>query len=299
MTRFLLVLVLAGCASADCLPITRNRILGRDLAAADSQFAALPATLTVGFAPAPGTKRVFDGAELERLARANGISVRAPAEICFELPMRQIAEEEVTAAMRSSLPADATLRIVELAKTEVPAGQIEFPIEGLEPAPPATPGTQLWRGYDKYAETRKVAIWARVSVTVRFTAVIAEKDLSANAVINSAALRIETRTGPLPREKVAIRMEDVSGRMPKLALKAGSWIPLATLVNPPTVRRGDSVRVEVESGPARLHFEAVAENAANEGELVELRNPLNGKIFRARLEAGGGATLIVPAGHTQ
>ena len=298
MKRFILVLVLAGCAGADCLTITHNRILGSDLAAADSQFAGLPASLIVGFAPAPGAKRIFGTAELGRIARANGISLKAPAEICFELPLQRVSEEEALAAMRRSLPENATLRIVELPNTELPTGTVEFPIDGLEPAIPTTPGIQLWRGWVKYAETRKAAIWARVSATARYIAVIPSKDLPANAVIDAAALRIETRTGPLQREKVAARVEEVSGRMPKVALKAGSAIPLDSLASAPAVRRGDSVRVEVESGTAHLHFQAVAENTANEGEMVGLRNPLNGKIFRAKLAPGARAIVIVPAGHT-
>ncbi len=77
MTKFLLLLAVAGTgvAFAGCMPITGNRILGRDLALADPHFAALPASLTVGFTPAPGAQRVYSTIELQRLARANGIPV--------------------------------------------------------------------------------------------------------------------------------------------------------------------------------------------------------------------------------
>jgi flagella basal body P-ring formation protein FlgA len=297
MRRLVLSLIAGCCAFADCFPVTQNRILGRDLAAADPQFASLPATLTVGFAPSPGAKRIFDSAELGRIARSNGISVRVPAQVCFELPMRPLQEGEVAAAMRASLPEDTTLSIVELPKEEMPVGQIVFPVAGLQPSNPAAPGSQLWRGYVKYAETRKAAIWARVAVAVGFTAVVAVRDLLANAVIDAAALRIERRTGPARLEKVAARMEDVIGQIPKSAIKAGSPIPLASLARATAVRRGDSVKVEVQSGPAQLRFEAVAETPANEGDVLQLRNPLNGKTFRARLESGR-AVLVVPAGHT-
>lgn len=292
------MLVFAGLAPADCIPVTANRILGRDLAAADPLFRGLPSTLTVGFAPAPGAKRIFTAGELERIARANGITVPAPAEICFEFRMRQVAPEEAAAAMRHSLPQDANLTIVELPKGQIPAGEIEFPIEGLEPVNPLTPGTQLWRGFVRYAETRRAALWARVAIAVHYTAVVADKDLPANSAIQTAALRIETRTGPLAREKIASRIEDVIGRMPRLAVKAGSPIPLSLLVMPPAVQRGDSVRVDVESGSAHLHFDAVVENSANLGETVELRNPLNGKTFRARLESGNRAVIVLAGGRS-
>ncbi len=42
--------------------------------------------------------------------------------------------------------------------------------------------------------------------------------------------------------------------------------------------------VDVQSGFAHLQFDAVAESSANEGDVIELRNPSSGKTFRAKLE---------------
>jgi flagella basal body P-ring formation protein FlgA len=247
-----------------CIPVTGNRILGRDLALADARFSALPSTLTVGFAPAPGTKRIYSAPELQRLAHANGIPAFSPEEFCFELAMLHLTQEDATAAMRRSLPADAMLKIVELANFDVPAGLLEFPIEGLESLSAVNHGVQLWHGHMKYAETRQLSYWARVEVTVKFTAVIAGKDLALGAPISAASLRIETRTGSLEREPPATRIEDVQGRVPKRELKAGSVIPIGILADPPSVRRGDPVTVEVQSGLTRLRFEAISENAAHD-----------------------------------
>jgi flagella basal body P-ring formation protein FlgA len=293
----LLGIACAGIAFAGCVPITGNRILGRDLAGADTRFSALPASLTVGYAPAPGTKRIFTPLELQRLAKANGIPAADYNDICFELPMRHLTEEDAAAAMRRSLPAEAVLKIVELESLDIPAGTLEFPIETLEPTAVATHGVQLWRGHVKYAETRLLAVSAQVEVTVKFTAVVAGKDLPANASIDAGSLRIETLTGMLQREKLATRIEDVQGRLPKRALKAGSAIPVAVLVEAPTVRKGDPVTVEVQSGLARLRFQAVADSAARDGDMVELRNPANGKTFKAKLGPGAKALVVIAAGQ--
>ena len=83
----------------------------------------------------------------------------------------------------------------------------------------------------------------------------------------------------------------------KRSLQAGSPVPLGLLVESFAVQRGDAVRVEVRSGPARLHFEAVAEAPAREGDTIELHNPLNGRTFRARLAAGQQAVLVVGGGR--
>jgi flagella basal body P-ring formation protein FlgA len=300
MTKRFVLAALLSCtvASAACIPVIGSRILGSDLARADPHFSPLPATLAVGFTPAPGTKRVFTGLELQRLARGNGMSVDNPPDICFELQMRHVTEKDAAAAMRMSLPADASLKILELASFDVPMGPLEFPVTGLQPPAPADHGAQLWRGRVKYAGNRETAFWARVELTVTFTAVIAAKDLARDVPISVGSVRIETRTGPINREIDATRMDEVQGRIPGRALKAGSTIPLNALADAPAVRRGDSVSVEVWSGPALLRFEAIAESTARSGDLVELRNPASGKTFRARLDAGPKALVIIAAGHT-
>jgi flagella basal body P-ring formation protein FlgA len=301
MTKVLLVVACIGIASArvalaGCLPVTGSRILGSDLAGADPRFSALPATLAIGFIPAPGTKRVYATLELQRLARANGIPATAFEDICFELPMLRLKEEDVAAAMRRSLPREAILKIVELAKFDIPAGLLEFPIEGLEPRAPASQGVQFWRGHVKYAETRQASVWARVAVTVQYQAVVAGQDLPQDNPIGARSLRMESRTGPLEREKPATRIEDVAGRIPRRAVKAGSPIPLAILADAPAVRKGDPVTVEVQSGLAHLRFEAIAETAARDGDMVELRNPFNGKTFKARLDPGAKALIVIASG---
>lgn len=296
MTRYVFLLWAgSGLAVAACFPVTGNRIVGHDLALADQRFSALPATLTVGFAAVPGAQRVFTPLDLQHLARVNGMPVMEYDGICFEIPMRRLTEEDASIAMRRSLPPEATLKIVETAKFAVPAGVLEFPVEGLEPATPAGHGVQLWRGHVKFAESRQVTWWARVEVTTSYTAIIAARDLPAYTPIVASCLRVETLTGPLERAKLATRIEDVEGRVPNRALTAGSIIPLAVLTSPPTVRRGDRVAVEVRSGLAHVRFQAVAENNARDGDIVELRNPANGKTFKARLGSGPKVLVVIPA----
>lgn len=55
----------------------------------------------------------------------------------------------------------------------------------------------------------------------------------------------------------------------------------------PLVASGDTVRVEVRSGAVLLAFDATAESAGHAGEGVIVRNPINGKRFRAVVEGKG------------
>jgi flagella basal body P-ring formation protein FlgA len=141
-------------------------------------------------------------------------------------------------------------------------------------------------------------VWARVTVERKRLAVVAGKDLPPNVPIAPGSLRLETVSVPLDSEKLAERIEDVLGRVPKKSLHAGDTIPLAILNLPPVVHRGDAIKVEVRSGPARLLFDAIAQGAACKGEMVELRNPDSGQTFRARVEGSGHAVVIVPARET-
>jgi len=277
--------------AAACLPATSDRILGRDLALANPAFAALPANLTVAYSPVPGAKRVFAQAELARIARANNIKSAIPEEVCFEIAMHEIEDTDVLSSMRRSLTADVELNLVELPRTTVPVGRLEFPLTGLEPT---VKGTRIWRGFVTYGETLRMRIWARVDISRRVEAVVAVSDLALNLPIDAAHLRLETVSAPIgPDQHVAQHIDQVLGRIPKKTVSAGSTIPLAILDIPPTVRRGDAVKVEVRSGPARIQIDAVAESAARTGEIVQLRNTSTGKIFRARLEGGAKAVIVV------
>lgn len=276
-------------ALAACHPVTGSRILARDLAGADAQYAALPSTLVAGFSAEPGQTRILTASQLQRLAGAYGLKIENPADLCFELPVARLKEEDVASAMRRVLPLEATLKVLEIQSAVAPEGTLEFSLDNLEPS-------GAWRGYVKYADTKKAPVWARVAITANYTAVVAAADLPADVAIPASALRLEHRTGPLQHEAAAISIAEVEGRAPKRPLKAGALVLTGLLIDPPAVHRGDSVRVEVRSGPARLHFDAIVETPALKGAMVELRNPANGKTFKARLDSPSTATIELPGG---
>ena len=155
--RLLILAILVSAAHAACLPVTGDRILASDLARADARFAALPGALPLAFAP-----HVFQVAELERIARANGVAVTSLAEVCFEMQLHAPAEADFLDAMRRSLPASAAITMVEMFPSPIPAGAIVFPATTREP--------QIWRGYVQYTPTRRFPIWARVAVSMTLVA---------------------------------------------------------------------------------------------------------------------------------
>ncbi len=151
--RILLLAIFVTAASAACLPVSGDRIYASDLARADARFAALPGSLPLAFTP-----HVFHAAELQRIARANGLSLPSVAEVCFETQLHPPVESDFLDAMRHSLPAAAVVTMVEMFPSPIPAGEIVFPATSR--------GAQLWRGYVQYTPTRRFPIWARVDVTI-------------------------------------------------------------------------------------------------------------------------------------
>jgi len=296
MKYLLLLLLLApGALSAECRPVTGDRLLGRDLALADARFSALPETSSYGYAPQPGFPRVLSAPELQSIARAAGIKATGFSDICFEIPLHVPIDTEVLNSLRPALPPDASLRLLDMGRTPIPSGKMEFPLTGLEP-PASTDSAQLWRGFVQYTDTRRAALWARVSISVAYQTVVARRDLAPDVPIDALALQLENKSGPLKRESTATKIEDVAGRVVIRPLKAGAEIPLSLLAEPPAVRRGDLVRVEVQSGRAVLHFDAIAETSARAGETADFRNPVTGKTFHARAEAGSKAVIVVGKG---
>jgi flagella basal body P-ring formation protein FlgA len=299
--KFLLLLLLSlpAIVSARCLPVAGDRILGADLAAADTKFASLPSTLQLGYAPAPGASRVFTAIELQRIGHANGLQAADFTDVCFEIPLHVPADAEFIEAMRPALPADATLHLVDMARAAIPSGKLRFPLSGLEPLAAGNTsiaGAQLWRGFVQYTDTRRIAVWAHVAVTVTYTTVVTRKALVADTPVDEASLEVQTKAGPLKHEVAASRVDQVAGRVIRRPVPAGAEIPLSLIDEPPAIRRGDLVRVEVRSGLAVLHFDAVAESNVRAGEYAGFRNPITGKTFRAQAETGSKALIVVGKG---
>src|SRR5580704_12625722 len=119
--KYLLLLLSSYILFAECRPVAGDRLLGRDLAAADARFSTLPETASYGYAPQPGFPRTLSAPELQGIARAAGIKASGFADICFEIPLHVPTEREILDSLRVAVPPDATLRILDMSRAPVPA----------------------------------------------------------------------------------------------------------------------------------------------------------------------------------
>lgn len=281
------VFLAAGAPAEECLVVEGERIRAGELARLRPLFAALDPAVELGYAPAPGLRRVLAPAELARLARRHGLIEVSAEAVCIERAAERLTEEDLAEAMRRSLGAGGRIEIVDYARYPAPRGALEFPLAGLA-GPPAQPGAAvLWRGRVRSASGRSTPVWARVKVGVKRRALVARRDLAAARPIEAEDVE-ERQVELFPRGSWRpLGRQQVVGATPRRKIRAGEVLGADLVRLAPEVKRGDAVEVEVRSGGARLVLEARAETAGRRGDAVLARNPATGRRFRATVEGPG------------
>lgn len=291
MIPALLALVLSP--GPGCVQVAEQHILVRHLVSAAPALAALPQEEVLGYAPAPGARRVVSRHELARLAERHGVRLEPVPSLCVERVTRRLTREEVAEALRAVLkertPAGTPVpqvEVLDVSRYPAPEGELEFTPAGL-PAPPRASTPVIWRGRVRYAGNRSTPVWARVRLSVSGEAVLAAEDLSASRPIQAAQVRLAKVEWFPFSEAPARDLEQVVGRLPRRAIRAGTPVLASALMLARQVGRGETVTVEVVSGAAQLRLRARAETSGSAGEAVLVRNPASGRLFAARVEGEG------------
>jgi flagella basal body P-ring formation protein FlgA len=280
-----------------CEFVSGEQIFGVDLAKALPVFAAMPRDTVIGYSPAPGARRILQIPELKRIGAQYGIAVPAGSQACFEGKVQPITEEAVREAIREALKApEARVEILAMSKAPAPEGKLAFPQSGLSAATNTDPSTPVtWKGYVQYGSPRRFSVWARVRVSATMPRVIAVEPLAAGKPVAEAQVRLETHADFPLRNDAARSLEEVIGRVPRRPVRAGLPVLRSDLTEAFEVERGDSVEVTAVSGATQLELEALAETSGRQGDVISLRNPRSGKLFRARIEGKGRAIVMVSA----
>ncbi len=264
-----------------CLPVSGDRILAEDMAHAVPAFAGMAPGIALSYAPAPGARRIFGAAELARLARRYGLAVEPGAQACFARPILTLTRVRVAAALAAVWPA-APVELLDFSHGPVPPGELRF-----APSAAETGNERLWQGVVFRPGQPDFRVWARVRVQVSGTRAIAAAPLPPGLPISSAQVRAESYQGSLGLPDPS----QVVGRIPRRPIPAGTAIQAQWLEDPAEVRRGERVEVEVRSGRARVLLEGQAQSSGRRGQAIAVRNPANGKVFRATIQNHGRVTL--------
>ena len=220
----------AAAQTPACAPLAGDRILARDLAAVEPEFAALPPQTELATAPLPGSKRTFHATELASLAERYSLPPAALREICFEWPMERLDPARIAAAMQAALGlADASIEIAETSLYPVPRGQLEFSRERLGmPASPEQRSPVLWPGDVVYGSGRRFAIWARVRIAATCQRLVAVENLRSGQPIEARAIALKIEKC-FPRGDLAAAPEQVEGMQPVRPIAAGQEVRLDQL----------------------------------------------------------------------
>ena len=253
-----------------CAPVDGPGITGRDVAAVNPDLGTLDPTAIIAASPIPGVRRMLRiGSE----------------EMCFERATSPLTAGQLLPVLQSALAIEnARIEILDFSRSGVPRGSIEFSRTGLD-------ASGFWRGRVKYDENRSAPVWAKVRVATEQTWVEAIQPLAPGKPIEAGQLvlrrGLRSPLGPAPIGAVEFGV----AKTPTRSIKPGEPVFASMLSRPHDVERGETVRVEVWSGEARLSFDAVAGSSARTGETVVLRNPDNGRLFRAKVESRGTAAV--------
>ena len=281
-----------------CLPIQDERIYARDVAAVLPAFAGVAADFTLGYTPAPGTRRVFKGDALERLARNQGVTAEALPDICFERAMATLESEEILKAMHEALGtgnlsgSDVRMELRSFSPQIAPQGKVVFPRTGLQlPATSDPQAEVLWRGYVIYGNNRRFGISARARITTTTTRVVAVADLPAGDPVREDQVRLESFDTFALDDRPARNLDEVVGFVPRMLIRASATVLRSQLSRAPEVARGAVVKVEVTAGGAHLLFQGRAETDGVTGKTILVKNLSSGKDFRARVTGKGTVSV--------
>jgi flagella basal body P-ring formation protein FlgA len=277
-----------------CHAIQNEMILARDVAAVIPGFAPVAGDFHLGYISNTGAPRIFRGADLQRIAKNQGVDLLDLPDVCFALRTFIPQPEEIRIAIRQTLedvPGIATARIEISASSQHPAplGKLIFPRTGMR-QPSGSQPEILWRGYVHHADG-DVPVWARVRIIANMTRVVATANIPSGKPIQKNQVRLETCEDFLLDEAMARNLDEVIGYVPKSFLRANLPIRKTQLASLPDVAKGAVVDVEVFAGAAHLVVKGKAQSDGFKGSTILVRNLASGKDFRAQV-AGKDQVIV-------
>jgi flagella basal body P-ring formation protein FlgA len=269
-----------------CQIIQSDMIFARDVAAVVPGFRQVGGDFRLGYVPASGAPRILHGADLQRIAKNQGVDLLDPPDVCFALRTFIPQSPDIEAAMRQTLAevpgiSAAKIEISSSSQHPVPFGELIFPRGGLQ-LPTGTQPEVLWRGFVRHGE-EEFPVWARVRIVAHTTRVVATANIPSGKPIQKNQVRVESCEDFLLDETTARSLDEVIGYLPKNLLRAYLPIRKNQLAASPDVARGELVDVQVFSGAAHLAVKGKAESEGFMGSTILVRNISSGKVFSARV----------------
>lgn len=299
---FLLVLTGASARSQErCLSVSGDVIRASDLVVGIPELGALRGDLIFGPAPVLGATRWFQPGEIERWAENHGIPrpKQSLNPACLVRTGLVYSREAIEAAMRTALQSAewegriARFELLRHPQVAFPEGRLEFRIDELKRASVrSTDGVVTWPGKIVLNSGRTLPFSADVRVLLRYSSVVATRDLQSGDTISESDLASSEWMGAPFRDPERMEVRDLCGRTLRRAVAKGTPIDPRQLSQRADVNRGDTVHVVVRTGSALLEMEARSRSIGKKGATVILESPISKKVFQATVTGVREAEVV-------
>lgn len=290
--KLVLVAIVAYSVRAEvgCVLVDQASVTAGDLAVAVPEFRAVASNRHLLWAPAPGLTRWLRSSDLQRIAAKEGVAVAAGASTCVQRRATVLSEDQVVSALLERLPAGSQVHVVDYCRLPMVSGQLRFE------ARPATLSASrnaplYWRGTVIGSDRRTTPFWASVQIQTKRHIVRASRPIGAETILTEDDLTVAVEQSTMFETSRSPDLADLVGKETSRKIDAHQVIQSSWLRTPPLIRKGQSVRVMVESGLAVLALTAHALSGGKKGDVLLMKNDESGRTFRAEVVGPGKAAV--------
>jgi flagella basal body P-ring formation protein FlgA len=269
----------------------------------DSATAQALASQIAGQAPAPGETVYLRSVHIKQYLLS---TVQVPGDVVWQ------GSPTVTVVRRGiTVSADRILEIIaefiDNNKANLPEAKVRF-VPSVLPLPFTVPMGTLT--YDVIPSNPAIVGSSRVSIIFRVDGRVAknmsvrgEMEALGEIVVASQPLRKDTILRPQQLTKKAMdisnisnagyHLEDFVGKRLTRSLRSGSPVLSSMVESLPVVRRGEKVRIVIDSGQLHVTASGLAYNDGKMGEMIRVQNISSNKIIYCRVAAPGLVEVLL------
>ena len=252
----------------------------------------------LGPGPQPGERITVPAAQLAAIAEQFGVDWHprsADEQAILERPGRPLRREEIKPALAGALvaagaPADGSVILSGFSAAEVPPGAVvSARVEQLDYDPASGRFSSMIAIVATGMDEIDMPISGRVERMARILA--ASHLLMPGEILGPEDLHPAEVPASSISGAVATRLAEASGLQVLHAVGAGEPMPLADLVSPPLVQRGQRVLIALATPGLALMEQGQALEAGAKGAMIRVLNPVSRAILQATV-TGPGAVAV-------
>lgn len=258
------------------------------------------ANQVLGPGPGPGGRIVVEARQLKAIARQYEVDWQPASNTdrtMLEWPGRPMRREDALAAVRAALvaqgaAADCDVRIPGFNPPVVPLSGVFTPVvTQLDYDPAIGRFVALLSVAGDGTEPISVRISGEVADVIELPVTVIR--LPAGAIagpddVRMARVRVATVHGEVARD-----LANVVGMQMKQQISAGVPIPVAELMQPTQINRGEPVRLQLQVSGLSLTGQGLALESGAIGEQIRVRNISSQAVLQAEV-VGPGVVRVVP-----